>query len=69
MKVHVITDVTVCFEADIPDELIAMEGLPQLAWKEWDKLTENLSLPFEMSNEGSEIYSIVNAETHETIYE
>lgn len=68
MKVHVITDVTVCFEAEIPEELIATEGLPRLAWKEWDKLTENLSLPFEMNNEGSEIYSIVNADTGKILY-
>lgn len=68
MKVHVITDVTVCFEAEIPEELVATKGLPQLAWKEWDKLTKNLSLPFEMNNEGSEIFSIVNAKTDETIY-
>lgn len=75
MKVHVITDVTVCFEAEIPDTEIedyknnCNSELFQTAWREWDMLTENLSLPFEMNNEGSEIFSIVNAKTDETIYQ
>ena len=75
MKVRVITDVMVCFEADIPDtEIEAYKNdcnseLFQTAWKEWDKLTENLSLPFEMSAEGCEIFSVVDAKTDETIYQ
>ena len=75
MKVRVITDVMVCFEAEIPDNEIeefqndCNSELFQTAWKAWDRLTENLSLPFEMSTEGSEIFSIENAKTDETIYQ
>ena len=75
MKVHVITDVTVCFDAEIPDEEIEdyQNGrgseLFQTAWREWYKLTNDLSLPLELNAEGSEIFSIVNADTGETIYE
>lgn len=74
MKVRVITDVTVCFDAEIPDEEIRdyqsdrNSDLFQTAWDAWDKLEENLALPFELCAEGSEIYSIVNADTDETIY-
>lgn len=74
MKVRVITDVTVCFDAEIPDEEIEDyqnergSELFQTAWCEWYKLTNDLSLPFELSAEGSEIFSIVNANTSETIY-
>lgn len=75
MKVRVITDVTVCFDAEIPDEEISdyqagrNSDLFQTAWDEWHKLEENVSLPFELCAEGSEIFSIVNADTDETIYE
>lgn len=74
MKVRVITDVTVCFDVEIPDEEIKgyRSGhdfeLFQTAWNAWHKLEENLTLPFELCAEGSEIYSIVNADTDETIY-
>lgn len=74
MKVRVIADVTVCFNVEIPDEEIRdyQDGrdfeLFQTAWDGWHKLGENLSLPFELCNEGSEIFSIVNADTDETIY-
>lgn len=74
MKVHVITDVTVCFDAEIPNEEIEDyqnergSELFQTAWHEWYRLTNNLSLPFELDAEGSEIFSIVNADTGETIY-
>lgn len=74
MKVRVITDVTVCFDAEIPDEEIEDyqnerdSELFQTAWREWYRLTNDLSFPFELSTEGSEIFSIVNANTGETIY-
>ena len=74
MKVRVITDVTVCFDAEIPDkEIKDYQGarnfeLFQTAWDAWHKLEENLSLPFELYAEGSEIFSIVNADTNEIIY-
>lgn len=75
MKVRVITDVTVCFDAEIPDEEIRdyqagrNSNLFQTAWDRWHKLEENVSLPFELCAEGGEIFSIVNADTDETIYE
>ena len=75
MKVRVIADVTVCFDAEIPDEEIRdyKSGrnfdLFQTAWDRWHTLEENVSLPFELCAEGSEIFSIVNADTDETIYE
>lgn len=75
MKVRVITDMTICFDAEIPDKEIQdyRSGrnfeLFQTAWRAWGKLEENLSVPFELCAEGSEIYSIVNADTNETIYE
>ena len=74
MKVRVITDVTVCFDAEIPDKEIQdyrsgrNSELFQTVWDGWHKLEENLSLPFELCAEGSEIFSIVNADTDETIY-
>lgn len=74
MKVRVIADVTVCFDAEIPDEEIRdyQSGrnfdLFQTAWDRWHTLEENVSLPFELCAEGCEIFSIVNAETDETIY-
>lgn len=75
MKVRVITDVTICFDAEIPDEEIrdyqdgCNSDLFQTAWDGWHKIEKNLSLPFELCTEGSEIYSIVNADTDETIYQ
>lgn len=75
MKVRVITDMTVCFDVEIPDEEIRdyqdcrNSDLFQTAWRAWDKLEENLSLPFELCAAGSEIYSIVNVDTDETIYQ
>ena len=75
MKVRVITDMTVCFDAEIPDEDIKdyQNGRDseffQTAWNAWDKLQGKLSLPFELCAEGSEIYTIVNADTNETIYQ
>lgn len=74
MKVRVIADVTVCFDAEIPDKEIQdyKSGrnfdLFQTAWDGWQKLEESLSLPFELCAEGSEIFSIVNADTDEIIY-
>ena len=75
MKVRVITDMTVCFDAEIPDEEIKdyqsdrNSNLFQTAWRAWSKLEKNLSLPFELCAEGSEIFSIVNADTNEIIHE
>lgn len=70
MKVKVLTEVAVCFEVDLPKEVIddCDTELFQSAWNELDKLIEQSNLPFEMDTSGYEIYEVRNADTDEEIY-
>ena len=70
MKVKVLTEVAVCFEVDLPKEVVdeCDAELFQGAWNELDKLIEQSNLPFEMDASGYEIYEIRDADTDEVIY-
>lgn len=70
MKVKVLTEVAVCFEVDVPEEVVdeCDYELFQTAWNEFDRLVEQSILPFEMDASGYEIYEIRDADTDEIIY-
>jgi hypothetical protein len=70
MKVKVLTEVAVCFEVDLPKEVVdeCDTELFQAAWNELDKLIEQSNLPFEMDTSGYEIYEVRYAATDEEIY-
>lgn len=70
MKVKVLTEVAVCFEVDLPKEVVddCDAELFQSAWNELDKLIEQSNLPFEMDASGYEIYEVRDADTDEVIY-
>lgn len=70
MKIKVLTEVAVCFEVDVPEEVVDEYDyeLFQTAWNELDKLVEQSNLPFEVDTSGYEIYEVRNADTDEIIY-
>lgn len=70
MKVKVFTEAAICFEVDLPEEVVndCDFELFQAAWNQLDKLIEQTRLPFEVDASCYEIYEVRKADTDKVIY-